>query len=156
MCEWTGMASLKIQETNDTIKTFDLNNEDPIQYRNQKLEIMSYLNSSDPIIESYEDFTLEACPGAGGVNVVSFWCGYLSCNDKSKIKDIYEYMWGDWIMAVTEDKIGFDCGHINDIRFSSGIDELDQFTNQQLEEYTFKGPQWVIQQLKDVVNSYNN
>ena len=151
------MASFKIQETNDTIKSFNLNKDDPIQYQNQKIEIMQYIiNTSNPIIESYGEFTIEAYPFKSH-GKLSYWCGYLSCNDKNKIKDILDNrkIWGSWTYE-TEDKIGFDCTHYNDISFHTGIDYLDQYNNQELEEYTFKGPEWVLQQLKDVINLNNN
>ncbi len=143
------MAEFKVQEQNNII-SFNLNKTDPNEYQNQKLDIENYLKSiNHHIIHKYGDYTLKVIPIII-YNIPSYWCGYIICNNKNKLNQIVnsKNIHGGW--TYNEDnQIGFDCIHYNDLGFRSGINDLDNFNNRKLERYTYKSPQWVLQQLKD-------
>jgi len=148
------MATFNIQEQN-FIKPFNLSYDNNI-YKNTKLIIENYLkNINYPINSIYKGYQLEVIPRQrGGIPI--FWCGYISYNDNNKLDYIFKTreIHGDWTYQINN-KIGFDCHHLNDLYFSNGIDDLDYFNNQDLDFKTYKGPQWVLKQLKDVIDLDN-
>ena len=147
------MTQLKIQLPNE-IKIFNINKENTEEYNSQKIEIENYLKYNTQTISLlHGDYTIQAVPIMLDNNIPSYWCGYIISDDRSKLNQLLTFrnIHGGWTYD-DNNKIGFDCAHSYDLVFLFGIDELDNFNNSQLENYTYKSPEWVIQELKNYIN----
>jgi hypothetical protein len=161
------MPQIRFQLPDNEIKFFNLDPNNESEYQEQKSEVLKYLGDLYPykIIEDYQDYKLEVDAILDENNIPCYWCGYIISKNKSFIDNIKTNIniHGSWTyenidtdVLNTTYTIGFDCAHINDIKFIEGVNSFNNFDSKSLNNCTYKTPKWIMEQLKDAVNSYNN
>ena len=148
------MSQIRFLSENNKEKVFFLDKNDTVKYENQKRAISVYLESLGfrEIMQNYCGFQLKVVPILTDDDKIMFWCGYITTNNYqilSYLKQSFA-IHGDWTYDNKSDTIGFDCAHIDDIVFSDNIESLGHVSESQ----SFKNPSWILERLKECVDSY--